>query len=220
MDLSPLILSFETAVLAMVIAGVIGVAIAMLLANFRFPGRDVLDVVSTWPLVMPPTVLGYYLLVLVGTRSPIGRAFDAVTGSSIVFTFNGVVLAAVVGSLPLVVKTTRTALEEVDPTLILAARTLGATRLRALLSIQLPLAYRGLVAALMLAFAKSMGDFGITLMVAGNIPGKTRTAALAIFDDLQAQRNDEALMLAAVVTIIVSLLLYVVAKLTARERAH
>lgn len=220
MDLSPLILSFETAVLAMVIAGVIGVAIAMLLANFRFPGRDVLDVVSTWPLVMPPTVLGYYLLVLVGTRSPIGRAFDAVTGSSIVFTFNGVVLAAVVGSLPLVVKTTRTALEEVDPTLILAARTLGATRLRALLSVQLPLAYRGLVAALMLAFAKSMGDFGITLMVAGNIPGKTRTAALAIFDDLQAQRNDEALMLAAVVTIIVSVLLYIVAKLTARERAH
>lgn len=220
MDLSPLILSFETAVLAMVIAGVIGVAIAMLLANFRFPGRDVLDVVSTWPLVMPPTVLGYYLLVLVGTRSPIGRAFDAVTGSSIVFTFNGVVLAAVVGSLPLVVKTTRTALEEVDPTLILAARTLGATRLRALVSVQLPLAYRGLVAALMLAFAKSMGDFGITLMVAGNIPGKTRTAALAIFDDLQAQRNDEALMLAAVVTIIVSVLLYIVAKLTARERAH
>ena len=220
MDLSPLILSFETAVLAMVIAGVIGVAIAMLLANFRFPGRDVLDVVSTWPLAMPPTVLGYYLLVLVGTRSPIGRAFDAVTGSSIVFTFNGVVLAAVVGSLPLVVKTTRTALEEVDPTLILAARTLGATRLRALVSVQLPLAYRGLVAALMLAFAKSMGDFGITLMVAGNIPGKTRTAALAIFDDLQAQRNDEALMLAAVVTIIVSVLLYIVAKLTARERAH
>ena len=160
------------------------------------------------------------MLVLVGTRSPIGRAFDAVTGSSIVFTFNGVVLAAVVGSLPLVVKTTRTALEEVDPTLILAARTLGATRLRALVSVQLPLAYRGLVAALMLAFAKSMGDFGITLMVAGNIPGKTRTAALAIFDDLQAQRNDEALMLAAVVTIIVSVLLYIVAKLTARERAH
>ena len=220
MDLSPLILSFETAVLAMVIAGVIGVAIAMLLANFRFPGRDVLDVVSTWPLVMPPTVLGYYLLVLVGTRSPIGRAFDAVTGSSIVFTFNGVVLAAVVGSLPLVVKTTRTALEAVDPPLVLVARTLGATRLRALVSVQLPLAYRGLVAALMLAFAKSMGDFGITLMVAGNIPGKTRTAALAIFDDLQAQRNDESLMLSAVVTIIVSVLLYIVAKLTARERAH
>lgn len=220
MDLRPLILSFETAMLAMVIAGVVGVAIAMLLANFRFPGRDVLDVVTTWPLVMPPTVLGYYLLVLVGTRSPIGRAFEAVTGSSIVFTFNGVVLAAVVGSLPLVVKTTRTALEEVDPTLILAARTLGATRLRALLSVQLPLAYRGIVAALMLAFAKSMGDFGITLMVAGNIPGKTQTAALAIFDDLQAQRNDDALMLATIVTVIVSVLLYVVAKLTARERAH
>jgi len=219
-DLRPLILSFETAVLAMVIAGVVGVAIAMLLANFRFPGRDVLDVVTTWPLVMPPTVLGYYLLVLVGMRSPIGRAFEAVTGSSIVFTFNGVVLAAVVGSLPLVVKTTRTALEEVDPTLILAARTLGATRLRALLSVQLPLAYRGIVAALMLAFAKSMGDFGITLMVAGNIPGKTQTAALAIFDDLQAQRNDDALMLATIVTVIVSVLLYVVAKLTARERAH
>ncbi|MBS2012753.1 MAG: molybdate ABC transporter permease subunit [Deltaproteobacteria bacterium] len=220
MDYSPLLLSLETAVIAMVIAGVIGVGIAIVLANFRFPGRDLIDVVTTWPLVMPPTVLGYYLLVVVGTRSPIGRAFDAVTGSSIVFTFHGVVLAAVVGSLPLVVKTTRTALEEIDPTLVVAARTLGATRLRAILSVQLPLAYRGVVAALMLAFAKSTGDFGITLMVAGNIPGKTRTAALAIFDDLQAQRNDEAFTLAAIVTIVVSALLYVVAKLTAREHAR
>lgn len=220
MDYSPLLLSLETAVIAMVIAGALGVGIAMLLANFRFPGRDVLDVVSTWPLVMPPTVLGYYLLVVVGTRSPIGRAFETLTGSSIVFTFHGVVLAAVVGSLPLVVKTTRTALEEVDPTLVLAARTLGATRLRAIVSVQLPLASRGLVAALMLAFAKSMGDFGITLMVAGNIPGKTRTAALAIFDDLQAGRDGEAFALASIVTVVVSALLYVVAKLTARERAR
>ncbi len=220
MDYRPLLLSFETAVIAMVIAGVVGVAIAMLLANFRFPGRDIVDVVSTWPLVMPPTVLGYYLLVAVGTKSVIGRAFEAVTGTSIVFTFNGVVLAGVVGALPLVVKTTRTALEEIDPTLVLAARTLGATRARALFTVQLPLAYRGLVAALMLAFAKSMGDFGITLMVAGNIPGKTRTAALAIFDDLQAQRNDEAFTTAAIVTVVVSLLLYIVAKLTARERGR
>lgn len=220
MDYRPLILSFQTAVLAMIIAGLIGVAVAMLLANYRFPGRDVIDVIFTWPLVMPPTVLGYYLLVILGNQSVIGRAFEAVTGTSIVFTFSGVVVAAVVGSLPLVVKTTRTALEEIDPTLILAARTLGATRIRALLTIQLPLAFRGLVAALMLAFAKSLGDFGITLMVAGNIPGKTRTAALAIFDLLQAQRNDEAFTMAAIVTVLVSVLLYIVAKLTARERAR
>lgn len=219
MDLRPLFLSFETAVLATILAGVLGVAVAMLLANFRFPGRDVIDVVFTAPLVMPPTVLGYYLLVLLGVHSSLGSAFQAITGTSIVFTKTGVVLAAVVGALPLVVKTARTALEEIDPTLILAARTLGATRLRALVTVQLPLAARGIIAALMLAFARSLGDFGVTLMIAGNIPGKTQTASLAIYDAIQAQRESDALVMVIVLTSIVGVMLYVVNKLTARRHA-
>ena len=219
MELGPLILSFEVAAIATVLAALIGVTVAAILANFRFPGRDVVDVIFTAPIVMPPTVLGYYVLITLGRRSLLGHAFESLTGSSIVFTKAGAVVAAVIGAMPVVVKSVRTALEETDPTLMLAARTLGATPLRAFFTIQLPLAYRGIVAALMLAFARSLGDFGVTLMVAGDIPGETQTAALAIYDAIQAHRERDAMVMIVVLTALVMLLLYVVGKLTAREKS-
>jgi molybdate transport system permease protein len=166
-------------------------------------------------MVMPPTVLGYYVLVLLGRRSMLGHAYEALTGSSIVFTQTGAVVAATIGALPLVVKSVRAALEQTDPTLLLAARTLGATRLRAFFTVQLPLATRGIAAALMLAFARAVGDFGVTLMVAGDIPGKTRTASLAIYGAIQAQRDQEAMTMVVVLTAVVLALLYAVNKLTA-----
>lgn len=215
-DLHPLFLSFEVATAATVLAAIIGIGGAAILANFRFAGRDLLEVLFMAPLVMPPTVLGLYVLIMLGRRSAIGHAYEALTGSSIVFTPTGAVVAATIGAVPLVVKTVRTALEETDPTLILAARTLGASRLRAFFSVQLPLATRGIVAALMLAFARASGDFGITLMVAGDIPGKTRTASLAIYNAVQAQRDQDANNMAAVLTLLVLTLLYGVGKLTAR----
>ncbi len=218
MELGPLFLSFQIAAIAMVLAALIGITVAAILANFRFPGRDLIDVIFTAPIVMPPTVLGYYVLVVLGRRSIIGHAFESLTGTSIVFTWVGAVIAAVIGALPLVVKSVRTALEETDPTLVLAARTLGATPLRAFFTIQLPLAYRGIVAALMLAFARSLGDFGVTLMVAGDIPNETQTAALAIYDAIQAHRESEAMGMIVMLTAIVVVLLYIVGKLTARER--
>ena len=217
MELAPLVLSFEIAAIAMVIAAVIGICVAALLANYRFIGRDLVDVVFTAPLVMPPTVLGYYVLVALGRRSVLGGAFESLTGSSIVFTKTGAVVAAVIGALPLVVKSVRTALEDTDPTLVFAARTLGATPLRAFLTIQLPLAYRGVVAALMLGFARSLGDFGVTLMVAGNIPGETQTASLAVYDAIQANRVHDATLMIVVLTVTVGVLLYIVGKLTQRE---
>lgn len=217
MEIEPLILSFEVAAIAMVIAAAIGVVVAALLANYRFPGRNMVDVLFTAPMVMPPTVLGYYVLVALGTHSVLGKAYGAVTGSQIVFTKAGAIVAAVIGALPLVVKTVRTAIEEVDPTLVLAARTLGATRIRAFITIQLPLSYRGLVAALMLAFARSLGDFGVTLMVAGDIPGVTKTAALAIYDAIIGHRESDALMMIGVLTITVSVILYAVNKLTEKK---
>lgn len=217
MELGPLYLSFEIAAVATVFAALIGIAVAALLANYRFPGRDLIDVIFTAPIVMPPTVLGYYVLVAFGRRSVLGHAYESLFGSSIVFTFTGAVLAAVIGALPLVVKSVRTALEETDPTLVLAARTLGATPARAFITIQLPLAYRGIVAALMLAFARSIGDFGVTLMVAGDIPHETQTAALAIYDAIQAQREEQAGLMIGLITAIVGVLLYIVGKLTARE---
>ncbi len=212
---SPLLLSFQVAIAATIIAAILGVALAAWLANGRFPGRDLVDVLLTAPMVLPPTVLGYYLLVSLGRRSLLGSTFESITGSSIVFTRTGAVVAAAVGAIPLVVKSSRAALEGVDPILIHAARTLGATPLRAFLTVQLPLAKRGIIASLMLAFARSLGDFGVTLMIAGDIPGETQTASLAIYDAIQAHRDADALGMVAVLTACAVGMLYAANRLVA-----
>ena len=213
--LAPLILSFQIAIVATSIAAALGVAFGALLSR-RFPGRDVLDVLVTAPVVLPPTVLGYYVLVVLGRRSTLGHAFEAITGAPIVFTRTGAVLAAVIGALPLTTKSARAALESVDRRLVLAARTLGAGPLRAFWSVHLPLASRGILAGTMLGFARSLGDFGVTLMVGGDIPGETQTAALAIYDAIQAQRERDAALLAGFLTVFGGVILYLVAKLTGR----
>jgi molybdate transport system permease protein len=197
---APLALSLQIAVLATVVSAILGVAVATALANLRFPGRDLVEGIVTAPIVLPPTVLGYYLLVALGRRSWLGHAFEAVFGSSIVFTRTGAVIAATVGALPLVVKSARAALESVDTSLMRAARTLGASPTRAFFAVQLPLATRGMTAALMLAFARSLGDFGVTLMVAGDIPGQTQTASLAIYDAIQEHRESAALGMVGALT--------------------
>lgn len=215
MDVQPLLLSFQIAFIATAVAAVLGVAFGMLLSR-RFPGRDVLDVLITAPLVLPPTVLGYYVLVALGRKSALGAAFEALTGTSIVFTRTGAVVAAIIGALPLTTKSARAALEGVDQQLVLAARTLGAGRVRAFLTVHLPLASRGILAGTMLGFARSLGDFGVTLMVAGDIPGETQTASLAIYDAIQARREDDALFMVGFLTVFAGVMLYVVAKLTGR----
>lgn len=198
--LEPLLLSFEVATLATLLATVIGVALGGVLAMPRLRGREVIDAAITAPMVLPPTVLGYYLLVLLGRRSAIGHAFEALTGSTIVFTRGGAVVAATLGALPLISKAARAALEGVDARLVGAARTLGASRWRAFSSVSLPLARRGIVSGVLLGYARALGDFGVTLMVAGNIPGETRTASLAIFDAVLAGRDDDATRLALIMT--------------------
>ncbi len=218
MELGPLALSFEVAAAATLVSAVVGVAIAALLAARRFPGRDLLDVILTAPMVLPPTVLGYYLLVALGRRSVLGRAFEAITGQSIVFTRTGAVVAATVGALPIIVKSGRAALEAVDPTLLAAARTLGAGPARAFFTVALPLASRGLVAAIMLAFARSLGDFGVTLMIAGDLPGQTQTAALAIYDAIEGGREADAIGMVVVLSAIALAVLYGVNKLGERAR--
>ena len=212
---SPLLLSFQVAIAATIIAAILGVALAAWLANGRFPGRDLVDVLLTAPMVLPPTVLGYYLLVSLGRRSLLGSTFESITGSSIVFTRTGAVVAAAVGAIPLVVKSSRAALEGVDPILIHAARTLGATPLRAFWTVQLPLAKRGIIASLRLAFARSLGDFGVTLMIAGDIPDETQTASLAIYDAIQAHRDADALGMVAVLTACAVGMLYAANRLVA-----
>jgi len=217
-DLEPLLLSFEVAALATCFASALGVALAGVLAMPRLWGRELIDAAITAPMVLPPTVLGYYLLVLLGRESSIGHAFEALTGSSIVFTRGGAVVAATIGALPLVTKAARAALESVDVRLVGAARTLGASALRAFFSISLPLARRGILAGIMLGFARALGDFGVTLMVAGNIPGQTRTASLAIFDAVLSGRDTDATRLSLIMTALAVALLVAASTLTRPRR--
>ena len=217
MEWHPLLLSLQVSTLATAIATLAGVALGWLLAVRRFPGREILDVLFSAPMVLPPTVLGYYVLVAVGRRSVIGHAFEAVTGSSLVFTRTGAVLAAAIGAFPIVVKSARAALEGVDPTLVRAARTLGAGPARAFFTVRLPLAAAGITAGVMLAFARSLGDFGVTLMIAGDIPGETQTASLAIYDAIQSNRDRDALGMILVMSAVAIGILYAVNKLAGRK---
>lgn len=215
-DWFPLLLSLRVALISTTLVVSVGVALAWVLARRRFVGREVLDAIVTLPLVLPPTVLGYYLLVLLGRRSMFGRAVEWATGWQFVFTWRGAVVAASVGALPLMVKTARAAIAGVETDMENAARTLGRTEWQVFREVTLPLASRGIVAGAMLAFARSLGDFGATLMVAGNIPGRTQTAAIAIYDATQAGRDDLALTLVIILSAIAFLLLYATNRLTAR----
>lgn len=216
-DWFPLLLSLRVALLATAFVVVIGVALAWLLARKNFRGREALDALVTLPLVLPPTVLGYYLLVLLGRRSPVGQLFEQVTGGTLVFTWRGAVVAASVGALPLMVKTARAAIASVERDFEDAARTLGKTEWQVFSRVTLPLAARGVAAGAVLAFARSLGDFGATLMVAGSIPHRTQTASIAIYDATQAGHDDYALVLVLLLSAIAFVLLYATNRLTMRR---
>lgn len=218
MSWEPLFLSFRVALLSTLLAALLGVTLAFALSRSRSFVATALDAVLTAPLVLPPTVLGYYVLVALGRESAIGKAFEALTGSSIVFTKTGLVVAATLAAFPFVVRSSRAAFEDVDPTFEAAARTLGARPLRVFATVTLPLASSGVIAGLTLGFARSLGDFGVTLMVAGNIPGLTQTGALAVYDAVQANRDAEAAGMVGVMTSLAVFALYAVNRLTRRRR--
>jgi len=206
MDLFPLWLSLQVSIVATAITLVLGVPVAWAFGRRRFPGRDLLAALVITPLVLPPTVLGYYLLVLVGTRGPIGRLLDTV-GIELAFTWRGAVLAACVASIPLLIRAAQAGFEAVDPRLEAAARTLGRSEWSVFWSVTLPLAWRAVLAGAVLAFCRAFGDFGITLMVAGSIPGRTQTLPLAIYDHVQANQMPEANTLALLAAGLVVVLL-------------
>ena len=191
MDWFPVWLSLRVAVLATLATIVIGVPIAWVLARRRFPGRDFVSAVLLSPLVLPPTVLGYYLLTLIGARGAIGGMLAA-WNIELAFTWRAAVLAAAVGSFPLLVRTAQSGFESIDRRLEQAAATLGHSDVSIFWTISVPLAWRAILAGTVLAFCRAFGDFGITLMVAGNIPGRTQTLPLAIYDYVQANQLDEA----------------------------
>jgi molybdate transport system permease protein len=201
--LVPLALTLKVAIIATLLALLSGGLGGFLLARYRFPGRELVDALGTLPLVMPPTVLGYYLIVLIGRRGWLGGWLSDTFGINLMFTWQGAVLASAIVAFPLVFKSARAAFEGVDAQLENAARTLGVSELGVFLRITLPLAWRGILAGTMLAFARAMGEFGATLMVAGNIPGKTQTLSLAVYDAVQAGHDDLANFLVLLTSVVV-----------------
>ena len=204
----PLALSLKVAGWSTAINLVLGVAVGLLLARRRFIGREFLDAVLTLPMVLPPTVLGYYLLVLIGKRGPIGAWLHDSFGINLIFTWQGAVIAATLVAFPLVLKAARAAFEGVDPQLEKAARVLGLNEWSVFFRVTLPMAWRGILAGVLLAFARALGEFGATLMVAGSIPGRTQTLSVAVYEAVQAGQDSIAnvLVLITSVTCIVVLL--------------
>jgi molybdate transport system permease protein len=195
-----LLLSLKVAGWATAIDIVLGVAVAFGLSRWRSSARELVDSLLTLPLVMPPTVLGYYLLVLLGRRGVIGAWLDKFD-IQLVFTWQGAVIASAVVAFPLVLKSARTAFETVDPQFERAARTLGISEAAVFFRVTLPLAARGILAGALLAFARALGEFGATLMIAGNLPGRTQTLSVAVYAAVQAGDDSTANILVIVTSV-------------------
>ena len=215
-DLVPFQLSFGIALMSMLVILGIGFPLARWLARARFAGRGFLSGLLTLPLVLPPTVLGFYLLQLLGRRGPLGiwleRQFDVI----VVFHWTGAVIASAVAAFPLFYLPARSALEDVDPELEDAARLLGRGEWSIFATVTIPLAWRGLAAGAMLAFVRALGDFGATLMVGGDIPGRTRTASIAIYNANEAGRFDEATTMTVAISVISVIALVIVQRIEPR----
>jgi len=214
MDIFPLYLTLKVSVAATFFSVIIGLGLAWLMARRGFWGKGVLDALIMQPLVIPPTVLGYYLLVLLGRSGPLGRFLEDTLGVTLVFTWKGAVIAAFVASLPLFVRPARAAIEGVDRNLENAARLLGKTEWEILKTITIPLAWRGIAAGSVMAFARATGEFGATLMVAGNIPGLTQTLPIAIYDAVQMGNTKMANILVGVITLFSFSVIYFVNRFT------
>jgi molybdate transport system permease protein len=220
-DFSPFWLSLRVASVATVLVVAIGTPLALLLARTRFPGKSLVAGILVLPMVLPPSVLGFYLLQLLGRRSIVGHWLEQSLGITLVFHWSGAVVASAVTAFPLFLLPARGAFEAIDPALEDVARLLGRNERSVFSSVTLPLARRGLAAGVVLAFARALGDFGATLMVAGNIPGLTQTAALAIYDAVQVNDTRRAGWLTLWISLVSILALVVVQRfLPARGPVH
>lgn len=213
-DFYPVFLTLRVALASSTLTLFIGMLLAFILARKQFYGKEIFEAIITQPLVIPPTVLGYYLLAAIGKSSFIGRALEDSFGITLVFTWKAAVIAAVIASLPLFINPARAAIESVDKNLENAARLLGKSEIEVFYTITLPLAWRGVLAGIIMSFARSMGEFGATLMVAGNIPFKTQTAAIAIYDAVQGRNFELANNLVVTMTFFSVALLIIVNRIT------
>ncbi|MHC3916053.1 molybdate ABC transporter permease subunit [Alcaligenes nematophilus] len=212
----PLWLSLKVAGWATLFACVLGIGVAYALSRWQSRWSDLLDSILTLPMVLPPTVIGYYLLVLLGRRSAFGQWLSSM-GIELVFTWQGAVIAATVVAFPMILKAARAAFEDVDPRLENAASVLGLKPLAIFFRVSLPLAARGIMAGVLLAFARALGEFGATLMIAGSIPGRTQTMSIAIYEAVQAGEDQQALVLVAIISITCVLVLWSTSALSPRH---
>jgi len=207
MDWHPILLSLRVAVIATIVVTCLGVPLTRLLARAEFYGKDFLEAAITLPLVLPPSVVGYGLLVLIGKNGLFGKAL-ADMGVTLVFTWWAAVLASTVVAFPLMYQSAKAAFKSVDVNFEKAARTLGASEMRIFFTVTLPLAWPGILAGLVLTFARALGEFGATLMVAGNIPGQTQTIPTAIYFAVESGDNAKARTLVAIITVFSFLVIF------------
>lgn len=201
-SLQPLWLTLKVATVATVVASILAIGCACYIARTRFRGKELLDTLFVLPMVLPPTVMGYYLIIVLGRNGFLGRWFEQVLGIRFMFTLNGAIIASIVVAFPLIYKSARAAFEEIPQAYVEAAQNLGASRRAVFWRIILPLAIRGIMAGVMLALARTLGEFGATLMIAGNLPGKTQTLSIAIYQAVQDGRDAQAWLLTAIVCVL------------------
>ena len=193
MDFSPLWISLKTAFLATIITSIIGIFISYKMANYKGRGRGFIDGIFTLPLILPPTVIGFFLLLICGKNGFVGKIFMSFN-KNIIFSWSATVIAATVVAFPMMYRTCRSAFEQIDKNMISAARTLGLSETKIFFKIAIPLAWPGIIGGLVLSFARALGEFGATLMIAGNIPGRTQTMPVAIFFAVESGDMNKAML--------------------------
>ena len=211
-DWSPLWLSLRVASIATLLSLAIGLTAGWALTRWQFRGKNLAEALITAPIVLPPTVLGYYLLVALGRSSPLGEVYETIFGGPLVFTWQAAVVAACLHAIPLLIRSARAAFEGVNRNLENAARSLGASEWRVFWRVTLPLSKGPVVAAAVFAFARALGDFGVTIMIAGNIPGKTQTMSVAIYDAVQSGQSQLATALVLVMSALAISVLYAIGR--------
>lgn len=215
-----LMLSLKVATCATLINVILGTLTGYALAKWRFVGRDLLDTILMLPMVLPPTVMGYYLIVLLGQNGSLGQWLTNTFNINLIFTWQGAVVAAACVTFPLVVKPARAAFESVNPQLEQAARTLGVGEWGLFLRVTLPLAWRGILAGVLLAFARCLGEFGATLMIAGSIPHETQTLSIAVYDAVQAGDDVLANQLVVIISLVCVAILWCTQKLSKPHHSY
>jgi len=198
MDLAPLWISIKTATVATIITFFLGILISYWMSNFKGKSKGIIDGLFTLPLILPPTVVGFFLLLICGKNGPVGKLLE-LFNTSLIFSWTATVLAAIVVSFPMMYRTTRSAFEQIDINILSAARTLGLSEFKIFYKIAIPLAMPGIIGGLVLSFARAIGEFGATLMLAGNIPGRTQTMPLAIFFAAEGGDMQKAILWVAII---------------------